>query len=361
MRNYKTIGILVIISVLLGTFVIVPLVKKYGSDTEDSTTLPLAKFKFDQNLAGEFGKILPLEFSVNSPEIKKVELFFQDSLIQTWPNPKGDFKHDLNTNRLSLGSYELSLVSTFHNGDTYTDARLLRILSDVSPTPLTAKIVKSYPHNALHFTQGLEFSDGLLYEGTGDPNGTGETKVMQVKLETGSVNKKIGLDGSYFGEGITILNDKIYQLTYKEQKCFVYDKASFQVEKDFSYSGEGWGLCNDGKNLIMSNGTEYITFRDPNTFQIVKTIQVYDQVGPRVRINELEYVNGKIFANVWMLDLILVIDPVNGKVLNEIDCAEISKVGKGNGDVLNGIAYNPVTNKYYVTGKYWTQLFEISF
>lgn len=361
MRNYKQIGIIVVILALLVVFVIVPLMKSKATDTEEDTALPLAKFKFDQNLAGEFGKVLPLEFSVNSPEVKKVELFFQDSLVKSWANPKGDLKHDLNTNRLSLGSYELNLVSTFQNGDSYTDARLLRILSDISPTPLTAQIVKSYPHNASHFTQGLEFSDGQLYEGTGDPNGTGDTKLMQVKLETGSVNKKIGLDGSYFGEGITILNDKIYQLTYKEQKCFVYDKASLQVEKDFSYTGEGWGLCNDGKNLIMSNGTEYITFRDPQTFQTLKTIQVYDQVGPRVRINELEYVNGKIFANVWMLDLILVIDPVNGKVLNEIDCAEISKVGKGNGDVLNGIAYNPATNKYYVTGKYWTQLFEIRF
>ncbi len=131
--------------------------------------------------------------------------------------------------------------------------------------------------------------------------------------------------------------------------------------KDFSYNGEGWGICNDGENLIISNGTEYLTFRDPENFQITKTIQVYDQVGPRVRINELEYVEGKIYANIWMLDMILVIDPATGKVLNEIDCSEVTKVGKGNGDVLNGIAYNKINKKFYLTGKYWSSIFEVEF
>jgi glutamine cyclotransferase len=129
--------------------------------------------------------------------------------------------------------------------------------------------------------------------------------------------------------------------------------------KDFSYTGEGWGLCNDGKSIIMSDGTERITFRNPENFQIERTIEVYDQVGPRAKLNELEYIDGKIYANVWMLDLILVIDPNTGKVIAEIDASNVSMEGKGTGDVLNGIAYNPVSKKLYLTGKYWNKVFEV--
>jgi glutamine cyclotransferase len=362
MKISKKTVIIVVLILLIGAFVVVPLVKNSSSPINENTeNQDLAKFTFVDNLAGTIGKTLPLNFSVTNKDILKVELYFNDSIIETWKNPTGNLKFDLNTNFYGLGTYEITLKSTFKSNDTYSDVRLLRILSDLTPEQLKAKIVQSFPHNQLHFTQGLEFSEGKLYEGTGDPNSSGATKLMQVNLENGIVNKEIGLNGSYFGEGITILNNKIFQLTYKEQKCFVYDKNSLQVEKDFAYSGEGWGLCNNGKQLIMSNGTEYITFRNPETFQIEKTIQVYDQVGPRVKINELEYIDGKIYANIWMLDLIIVIDPANGKVLKEIDCAELSLKGKGNGDVLNGIAFNSITKKLYATGKYWPQLFEITY
>jgi glutamine cyclotransferase len=233
-------------------------------------------------------------------------------------------------------------------------------LSDVAPQQWTASIVQSFPHNPLSFTQGLEFSNGELFESTGDPNHDGSTIVSKVNLKTGATIEKNGLDANYFGEGITILNNKVYQITWREQKCFVYDSKSLQLKlKDFTYTGEGWGLCNDGKSIIMSDGTERITFRNPETFQIERTIEVYDQVGPRAKLNELEYVDGKIYANVWMLDLILVIDPNTGKVIAEIDAASVSAEGKGAGDVLNGIAFNPATKKIYLTGKYWSKLFEV--
>lgn len=132
-----------------------------------------------------------------------------------------------------------------------------------------------------------------------------------------------------------------------------------ELKKDFTYTGEGWGLCNDGKQLIMSDGTERITFRDPKTFSILRTIEVYDDNGPFVKLNELEYINGKIYANVWMTNLILVIDPFTGKVLEEIDASALALVGKMGGDVLNGIAYDPKTNKIYMTGKYWGKILEV--
>jgi glutaminyl-peptide cyclotransferase len=360
MNRTKQIIIVAIILSLVLAYVLIPLLKS-DSSNEDLDKSFMARFSFEKNLATQIGNVIPLTFKVNNDDILKVELFFQDSLIDTWKKPKGELKHQLNSTNFNLGSYQINLKTTLKNGDDFNDVRLLRILSDISPVPLKARIIKSYPHNVSHFTQGLEFDNGILFEGTGDPNKLGATKIMQTNLQNGSILKEIGLNGDYFGEGITILGNKLYQLTYTEGKCFVYDKNSLQMIKDFSYNGEGWGICNDGKNLIVSNGTEYLTFRNPETFQTTKTIQVYDQVGPRVRINELEYVDGKIYANVWMLDMILVIDPTTGKVLNEIDCSEITKVGKGSGDVLNGIAYNTANKKFYLTGKYWANIYEVEF
>ena len=158
------------------------------------------------------------------------------------------------------------------------------------------------------------------------------------------------------------MNDILYQLTWTQQKCFMYDAKTLEIKsKQFTYTGEGWGLCNDGKFLIMSDGTERIVFRNPENFQVVKSIEVYDNVGPRSKLNELEYINGKIYANVWMLDMILEIDPETGKVLTEIDASSPAIVGRNGGEVLNGIAHNPATNKTYVTGKYWTKLMEVIF
>jgi glutamine cyclotransferase len=169
------------------------------------------------------------------------------------------------------------------------------------------------------------------------------------------------LDATYFGEGITIFGNAIYQLTWQEQKCFIYNKESLQLEREVSYVGEGWGLCNDGKLLIMSNGTERLTFRNPKTFAVERTIEVYTHQGPVTNLNELEYADGLIYANVWMTNKVAVIDPMSGKVLAEIDATDLVLEGKQSGDVLNGIAYNPTTKKWYMTGKNWPKLFEVMF
>jgi glutamine cyclotransferase len=183
---------------------------------------------------------------------------------------------------------------------------------------------------------------------------------MQVSPSNGQAIKEIGLDANYFGEGITIMGDKLYQITWQEQKCFVYNKNTLVLESDISYTGEGWGLTNDGKSLIMSDGSERIYFRNPKTFQIERIIEVYDQLGPRIRLNELEYIDGLIYANIWMLDLIVVIEPNTGKVLAEIDGAEVAKLARGKGEVMNGIAYDSNQKSLLLTGKNWDKFVKVS-
>ncbi len=353
----KQIALIAVIILIIGSFVIIPMLKDRGTDPSSDEVA--ANFTFSQNLATMFGKKLPLSFKVTSEDIAQTSIYLDDSLLKTWKAPKiGEISFTLDVSLFGLGAKTLTLLSVLKNGQEQNDSRLLRILSDVAPKQSQANVMKAYPHKPTSFTQGLEFNEGILYESTGM---NGQSKIAQIILETGEIveGKEIGLDETHFGEGISILNGEIFQLTWQSQKCFVYDKKTMQLKKEFPYTQEGWGLCNDGKSLIMSNGTEYLTFRDPSSFQIQKTIQVYDQVGPRVRLNELEYINGKIYANIWQLDLIIVIDPNSGKVLEEIDCSEIVQVGKGAGEVLNGIAFNSKTNKLYLTGKNWSKLLEV--
>jgi glutamine cyclotransferase len=170
-----------------------------------------------------------------------------------------------------------------------TEQRTLRVLSDIPVEKWTAEIVQEYPHLATSFTQGLEFDGNTLFEGTGDPNQSGQTLVAEVDLKSGEQKRKSALDASYFGEGISIFGDELFQLTWKNGKCFVYDKNTFSVKRELNYTGEGWGLCHDDKNLIMTDGSERIFFRDPKTFEVIKTIEVYTDQGPLNYLNELEY------------------------------------------------------------------------
>ncbi len=351
-RQIIIIGLLALVAIFGIYFAI------NGGKTEE--TGPLAQFTFEQNGNVFYDQVTPIEFEVTSKDVAKVELIFNDSIFKTWANPYGKLTYNLNSSFYGLGAQVLVLQITDKSGNVTTDERVLRIISDVPPEQWTAEIVKSYPHLTTSFTQGLEFNDGVLYESTGDPNHDGSSIVAKVNLQTGAIIDNNGLDANYFGEGITVMNDKIYQITWREQKCFVYDKNSIKMQlKDFTYTGEGWGLCNDGQSIIMSDGTERIVFRNPENFQIERSIQVYDNAGPRARLNELEYIDGKIYANIWMLDIILVIDPISGKVLAEINAESISAAGRATGDVLNGIAHNPTDKKLYLTGKNWPKLFEV--
>ncbi|MBK7993346.1 MAG: glutaminyl-peptide cyclotransferase [Blastocatellia bacterium] len=222
----------------------------------------------------------------------------------------------------------------------------------------TYEIVNSWPHDIDAFTQGLIFHEGVLYESTGLQ---GMSSLRRVELETGKVQKKIDVPNPYFAEGMTIFQGKVYQLTWTHNKGFVYDLGSFEKEKEFSYSGEGWGLTNDGKSLILSDGTNKIRFIDPFTFEVLKTITVKEGQMPITSINELEYIKGLIYANIWQTDRIVIIDPNSGDVTGSIDLTGLlSPTDRAmNPDVLNGIAYDSAKDRLFVTGKLWPKIFEI--
>ena len=350
MKKYIIIGLLLLV---VASMIIKPLLS--GGD---SSEIP-ATFEFKENLATVWNKQIELKINVNSDDIEKLELIYNDSVFKTWTKPSSTIVFPFNASYYGLGAKNLILQSTLSDGTIQTDERMVRVLSDVKPQFWKSKIDASFAHQTSSFTQGLEFDDQTFIESTGQK---GESMIAKVDLKSGSIKNTIALDATYFGEGITIINGKIFQLTWQEQKCFVYDKNTLQIIKDIPYTGEGWGLCNDGKSIIMSDGSERITFRNSETFNVEKVIEVYDEKGPISSLNELEYIEGKIYANVWMTNSIIVINPSNGKVEAIIDCTDLEKAGKGTvGDVLNGIAYNKLTKKIYCTGKKWDKLFEVSF
>ena len=223
----------------------------------------------------------------------------------------------------------------------------------------TYEIVNTYPHDSGAFTQGLIYYDNNLYEGTGL---RGESTLRFVDLETGTVLRQREIaqatSGNYFGEGITIFRDTVYQLTYTSQVGFKYNKDTFDSLSEFSYSTYGWGLTHDGTNLIMSDGSHRLSYINPDNFDVIKIIEVTDTTGPVVRLNELEYINGEIYANIWMSNRIAVISPITGEVTAWIDLTGIAIITPSM-DFLNGIAYDEATDRLLVTGKLWPNLFEI--
>ena len=220
------------------------------------------------------------------------------------------------------------------------------------------EVVNSWPHDEDAYTQGLVFHDGALFESTGL---RGSSSLRRVELKTGKVKKKVELSRAYFAEGITIFQDKIFQVTWQEQKGFIYDLKKFKQAGEFTYEGQGWGLTHDNHFLILSDGTNRIRFLDPVTFQVQRTISVYDNGQPLTEINELEYIKGEIYANIWRSDRIVRIDPTTGKINAWVDMTGLHHVGDGSDseNCLNGIAYDPETDRLFVTGKRWPKVFEI--
>lgn len=220
------------------------------------------------------------------------------------------------------------------------------------------EVVASYPHDTKAYTQGLVFLDGMLYESTGQYD---RSSLRKVELKKGKVKKKIDVPGQYFAEGMTILNGKIYQLTWQQNKGFIYDLKEFKLEREFPYAGEGWGLTNDGQSLILSDGTNNLRFINPATFRVLKTIGVFNDRQPLADLNELEYIHGEIYANIWKTDKIVRIDPQTGRILAWIDLQGLrpSETLENGENVLNGIAYDEEHDRLYVTGKRWPKIFEI--
>ena len=266
---------------------------------------------------------------------------------------------DQNLKNIKLGKQNID-ATVFFEGKTQNTSLSITILNSELPKVYTFNIINEYPHDITSYTQGLEFFNGELYESTGQ---YGESKLRKVDYKTGEVLKNIHLANEYFAEGITILNNNIYQLTWQRGVGFIYDVNTFDKKSSFNYgkSKEGWGLCNNGKKIFKSDGTDRIWILDPETLTEQDYIQTFTNKGKIVGMNELEWVEGKIYANRYQLDGVAIINPKNGAVEGVIDFRSLKKkVTKHQGlDVLNGIAYNPETKTLFVTGKRWDKLFEV--
>ena len=242
----------------------------------------------------------------------------------------------------------------------FAAALLLLLLPPCSADPpeYTYKVINAYPHDRSAFTQGLEFHNGFLYEGTGL---NGKSSLRKVRIDTGEVLQKLDLSAEYFGEGITLVGNEIVQLTYQSQIGFVYGLTDFHLRRKFSYKGEGWGLTNNGRDIFFSDGSAEIRVLDVRTLAEKRRIKVHDGVQPVDRLNELEWVDGKIYANIWGTDRIARISPQTGAVTGWIDLTGIlSPMYRTNAvDVLNGIAYDSARKRLFVTGKLWPMLYEI--
>lgn len=264
----------------------------------------------------------------------------------------------LSAGMLFLAFGKLPLLITLGNASSLSTDLDLATINKTGTTLHGIRVVNVYPHDPEAFTQGLVYHGGFFYEGTGLQ---GHSTIRKVELKTGKVQKSHHLANKYFGEGITICQNKLIQLTWRSHIGFIYDLQTFRLLGKFSYPTEGWGITYDGKHLIMSDGTAALRFLDPRTYKIMKQIEVRDRGNILPNINELEYIKGEIYANVWGTGYIVRISPRTGQVLGWIDLRVLYSLF-GNSrkiDVLNGIAYDAKGNRLFVTGKYWPSIFEI--
>ena len=244
-------------------------------------------------------------------------------------------------------------VSTSSNATTSSTAATAAVQL------LRVEVIERRPHDRGSFTEGLVIAGGRLYEGSGLH---GESTLREVDARTGAVTRSITIPDKYFGEGIAVVDDRVIQLTYQEHTALVYRLSDFKQLSTFTYDTEGWGLCDDGTRLVMSDGTNQLYFRDRSTFAVQRKVSVTQDGVPRDQLNELECVDGQVYANVWQTDTIVRIDPASGKVTAVIDATGLLTAAEANGvDVLNGIAYDPSTKTFLLTGKYWPTLFEVRF
>jgi glutamine cyclotransferase len=259
-----------------------------------------------------------------------------------------------------VGTNQLKTVTYFNDSTTETRNIAVFLLSDLKPKNYSYRIINVFPHDIHAYTQGLVYEDGYLFESTGQ---YGQSSLRKEKPENDELLKTLNLESKYFGEGIAVVGDRIIQLTWREQMAFIYDKNSFTLIRKIHFPiQEGWGLAYNGKNLIMSDGSSFLYFLDPEYLSELSRIEVADNTGPVNSLNELEYIDGKVYANVYGKDYIVVIDPESGKVTGKINFSGLLKPEDRtpDTDVLNGIAYNPVNHHLFITGKNWPKLFEVS-
>lgn len=292
----------------------------------------------------------------NAKEIDSIAYFVNDKKVGSTKGAE-KFKFELKDQKLG---YQYLKATVYFGGDSSDATKRIELVSNVEPKLLNYKIVNKYPHDTKSFTEGLEFYNDTLYENTGQK---GASYLRKYDYKTGKIFKQIDMDSKYFGEGITFINGKLFQLTWQEKTGFIYDAKTLKLEKTFTYDKdiEGWGMTNDGKYIYQTDKTEKIWKMDPATQKMVDYINVYSGESKIKAINELEWINGKIYTNVWQKDAIAVVNPTSGAVEGILNMSGLKKFVKNtDADVLNGIAYNPKTKTIFVTGKYWDTLFEIT-
>ncbi|MFE3871687.1 glutaminyl-peptide cyclotransferase [Flavobacterium sp. ZS1P70] len=300
-----------------------------------------------------------LQIGILNPNDKAV-----DSIIYYVNDEKIASKKDLDKVAFGLKDQKLGYQNlkalVYFGGENSEATARIELVSNVTPKLLSYKIINTFPHDTASFTEGLEFYKDTLYESTGLK---GNSYFRKYDYRTGKVYKQINLDAKYFGEGITFINDKMYQLTWQEKTGFIYDAKTLKLEKTFTYDKdiEGWGMTNDGKYIYQTDKTEKIWKMDPNTQKMIDYINVYSGDSKIKSVNELEWINGKIYTNVWQKDAIAVVNPNNGAVEGILNLAGLRKLINATADdYLNGIAYNPKTKTIFVTGKNWDKMFEIT-
>jgi glutaminyl-peptide cyclotransferase len=273
---------------------------------------------------------------------------------------KGNTKYDFPLTNQKLGTLNLK-ATIYSEGEKLETTTTVKLVSSIEPKELKYTIVNTYPHNKDAFTEGLEFHGDFLYEGTGSPDGA-TSFLRKMDYKTAKILQQVDLDKKYFGEGITILNNKIYQLTWQQKTGFIYDLSTMKLEKTFPFDKniEGWGMTNDGTHIYHTDKTERIWKMNPETQKMVDFVDVYTNTDKVESVNELEWIEGKIFANVWQKELIMIINPTSGAVESYLDMSALRKlISAMPDDSLNGIAYNPKTKTIFVTGKNWDKMFEI--
>jgi glutamine cyclotransferase len=327
-------------------------------------------FSFNQKeLKSQYTVKDGLKLQIDNTENKKIDsiVYFVNEKNVGSKKDNSAFEYKWNNEKLGYISIKAVVYSEGNQAETVSRVEMI---SGVQPKALSYKILNTYPHDIKAYTQGLEFYRDTLFESTGNGagNGTGIKGISSLRktdYKTGKVYKQVDLENAMFGEGITVLNNKVYQLTYREMTAFMYNADTFKREKTFTYPRkkmEGWGLTNDGTSLYMSDGSEKIWNINPETFKEMDYINIYLGQNKIKNVNELEWVNGKIYGNIYQKDAIARIDPKTGAVEAVLNLKDLkSKVTQHPDlDVLNGIAYNPKTKTFFVTGKNWDKMFEIS-
>jgi len=321
---------------------IIEFVKPYNAD----------KFKLGAKITFEIRKL------TDTISVDSVVIFVEGKSIAALK--ENNLKLEWNSKNIRLGQISIQAKAYSSNGATETISQVIQILSDIKPKQYTYKIINIYPHDRNSYTQGLKYENGDIFESDGE---YGKSALRKVKLLTGEVIKFVNMDRSSFAEGIAFFKNQIYQITWHEQAGHIYDKETFQEIRKFKYDiSEGWGLEFDGKNFLMTDGSNNVYFMDPEFFKQVGKIEVMNDKGPVENLNELEIIEGKLYANVYQKNIVVIIDPDNGKVLGEIDFAGLLAKSdyNENTDVLNGIAWNPANGHLFITGKNWPKLFEVS-